>query len=97
MSETKGLTNDLLKSKMPDAMVYRGYCRDINEAYQSGFYAVGSSTTNGKPISQCYGVLIVLNADVYKAQIIACTQGIYSRIQDGSHPWSSWLSYAKTS
>ena len=38
MSETKGLTNDLLKSKMVDAMVNRLVCTDLDSCRTPGYY-----------------------------------------------------------
>lgn len=45
MSATKELTNDLLKEKMTDAMVYRGIVRvPLEELTRPGYYQISSVT-----------------------------------------------------
>lgn len=46
MSESKGLTNELLKSKMTDAVVHRGICSNIDTIRQTGYF-VTNNTTEG--------------------------------------------------
>lgn len=46
MSTTKGLTNALLKEKMTDAMVYRGYCSVLENATMPGYYSLDVNTTS---------------------------------------------------
>ena len=64
MSETKGLTNDLLKSKMPDAMVYRGTFLDIDSLFTPGIYSGGALDSSGTFPSSAgtwkYGTLEVI-------------------------------------
>lgn len=71
MSETKKLTNDLLKGKMTDAMVYRGYLnRSFNMALTAGYYWVTPSqgATDYPDGAYRYGILEVFPAGAFLLQ-----------------------------
>lgn len=60
MSEPKKLTNDFLKGKMVDAMVFRGNAKDVNTITKAGFYIFSTGATNlpeGVPVWGTMGVM----------------------------------------
>lgn len=94
MSETKKLTNALLKEKMTDAMVDRGYCRNLDAVNQSGYYSVGTATPD-RP-GDIYGTMQCLITSTFRSQIIYATNGcIYMRTGQTAWP-SSWLKTSLT-
>ncbi len=56
MSGTTTLANDLLKSKMVDAMVDRGLCADLDTCLTPGIYTTNSSTKCANPPSDVLGM-----------------------------------------
>lgn len=86
MSDTVKLSNSMLKGKLTDAMVFRGYCSDLDTVTQPGYYSVGDSTKN-RPAS-IYGTLEFYTG-TFQSQVIRCTDGsIYQRV--GQTNFGSW-------
>lgn len=68
MMETKELTNDLLKSKMSDAMVWRGLCKNADTCRSSGVYQMDNSCTGQPPGASMWGILEVSVTSHYVSQ-----------------------------
>lgn len=97
MTETKVLTNDLLKGLMVDAVCSRTWCQDANLAKAPGVYACGGEVKN-TPTGLTMGILIVFgfeNANYGPVQIFysaSVTWYLYIRMW-----WYSWQPWYRIS
>lgn len=67
--ETKDLSNSLLKEKMVDAVLARGYCSDMDTCKTPGVYNVDPQrTVNIPPGAYPYGTLTVSFGGTYGKQ-----------------------------
>lgn len=92
--ETKELTNDLLKGKMSDAMVYRGYVLNIDSCKTPGIYLMNSNTISATPGPYSgwnYGVLevFVRGTDVIQriTHLYGGNMAVRSCVLDIWNPW----------
>ena len=93
--ETKGLTNTLLKSKMTDAMVYRGRVACLEDCVLPGYYTLDgdSTTTEPAPFANWkYGILEVLKRDSDILQRISNIDGgiLIQRVKR-LKSWKPWF------
>lgn len=61
-TQTKVLTNTVLKGILSDALVYRGVAVDVDAIKTPGVYRIEPQTTNQPELSGQFGVLMVLRA-----------------------------------
>lgn len=60
MSEAVKISNELLKSMMTDALVYRGIATDMNTCLEPGYYQIQEQSTQNIPTGVYpYGILTV--------------------------------------
>lgn len=89
MMPTKELTNALLKGKMTDAMVDRGYCLDLDNVTLPGYYSVGDATLN-RP-GNIYGTMEYRVSSTFRSQVIRTLTGcIYQRVGQANNPIGGW-------
>ena len=94
MSKTKDLTNALLKEKMTDAMVDRGYIVNIDNCKSPGIYLLNSTTISATPgpySNWNYGILEVFVRGTDVIQRITHRYGYAMAVRtwtDGS--WRPW-------
>lgn len=93
MTETKVLTNAILKGLMVDAVCSRTWCQDANLTKTSGVYACGGEVIN-TPIGLTMGILIVFgfeNADYGPVQIFYSNLAkSYLYIRLWWYSWQPW-------
>ena len=70
MIETRELTNELLKGKMPDAVVDRGVIADLNAYNKTGFYLIDKNITQNLPNGMLYGRILMLCSGTLMVQFI---------------------------
>ena len=95
MSETKKLTNAILKEKMVDAMVDRGLCLNLDALLPPGIYLTNANTTGTFPPRMGdmvkYAVVEVM---VRYTTVLQRVTNVYGdeavRASDGSGNWRSW-------
>ncbi len=93
MSEAMILTDTVLKGIMTDAVVARGYPKDLDAVLQAGVYQVGGNTENGLPGAGIYGVMVVYATSSYVLQVIYATGGVQYQRYRQSSGWAAWYKY----
>lgn len=95
-TQTKVLSEAALTQLLPNALVHRGKCEDINNCLQPGFWFTSINVLNC-PASQPYGILMVLASPLYAVQVYwpIGQKLIYSRTAElylnpvGYSPWGT--------
>lgn len=103
MSATKELTNTLLKTKMEDAMVFRGEVSNMDECKLPGYYSLSPGTAVSATPPNIpdwnYGILEVLNRFKmnYLQRITTSGNATVERMWSGgpSGSWSAWKKVVK--
>ena len=99
MSETKGLTNELLKEKMPDAMVDRGSALDLDTLINPGIYICQEPSVCAVPPQSLgnfwrYGVVEVMRRNVRVFQRLTCQKGCVMRTFSETEIPGAWTTVA---
>lgn len=105
MSETKQLTNTLLKGLMTDSVADRDYCTDMDTCMESGYYTVSAQRTVNIPEgAYSYGVLLVMKSRSFVSQIYhahhAANGGnapdscLHVRMHHEASGWGPWTKIA---
>lgn len=103
MSQTKVLTNEVLKGIMTDAMVYRGSNPDLDTALTAGVFQITGK--NIIPTLYQYGILRVMEAGEFVSQEYiphrttldtpadwaSAYVGCYARRTHYNGEWSPWI------
>ena len=95
MSETRKLTNDLLKEKMTDAMVTRTGVLDANLILTNGIYENIGSMKNMPSNAYAYGILSVMGSknfieQQYYPHVKRNCFGFYRRMYYAG-TWNNWV------
>lgn len=91
MSQTKLLTNEVLKGVMSDAVLQRGRAADVDTATTSGIYTINTDSGSiNAPITPMYAVMAVF-ADSNSVVLQLCCSmtnpsRLYYRLK-----WGNWL------
>lgn len=102
MSETRQLTNALLKGLMTDIVTDRDYVTDMDTCMATGLYTVSKERTVNTPADVYgYGVLLVMHSRRFTSQIYHAHRSagsedsvIHIRMHHETFGWGPWTKIA---
>lgn len=97
MSESKVMTNTVLKGLLTDALVMRTYCTDLDSDMQPGMYYTDLNTTGTKPThmigsNECMLIVLPKRFGIRMYQLLISYTGMFA-IRSGSSVnmvWQPW-------
>jgi|GEM_PF-2594459 hypothetical protein len=96
-TQAKVLTEEKLKELLPNAMIFRGRCADLNACRETGIWLVDVNTKNKTGLSNMdYGILEVLvrrkngaNTEIFQ-RITSWQCTLFAMRHGGVDYWGSW-------